>query len=84
MYTCNGVSMVGKVGAPQGMEGRLGEQQCKVSGESRCSLGNGGKFQGAMVFLTGRGGISQGVEESFEVVELGEMSWGIQRSLLGV
>lgn len=54
IYTCSGVSMVGQVGAPQGMEGKLGEQQCLVGGESRCSLGNEGKFQGAMVFPYGK------------------------------
>ncbi len=56
MYTCSRVSMVGKVGAPQGMEGRLGEQQCLVGRDSRCSLVNGGKFQGAMVFPYGESG----------------------------
>jgi hypothetical protein len=56
MYTCTDVSMVGKMGAPQGMEGRLGEEQCFVGRESRCSLRNGGKFQGAMVFPYGKSG----------------------------
>lgn len=82
MYTCSGVSVVGKVGAPKGMEGRLVEQQCLVG---ECFVvGNGGKFQGATVFPYGESGHFQRSGGSFEGLELGDMSWGIQRSLGGV
>jgi len=43
-----------------------------------------GSFKEQWFFPMGRVGISQGVEGSFEGVELGDMSLGIQRSLGGV